>query len=127
MGEGPLDLDGTLTDSKVGITRSVQYALRCAGVDAADLATLTPYIGPQLQDSFVNLAGLSQADAIRAVASYRGVYFAETGIFEDVVYPRDPGVLGGAAGQRVAVGRRHLEADGLRRAHPRPLLTAHPL
>ncbi len=86
MDVGLLDLDGTLTDSKVGITRSVQYALRCAGVDVADLETLTPYIGPPLQDSFVALAGFSEADAIRAVASYRE-YFAETGIFENVVYP----------------------------------------
>lgn len=92
MGVGLLDLDGTLTDSKVGITRSVQYALRLAGVDVADSETLTPYIGPPLQDSFVTLAGFSEADAILAVASYRE-YFAETGIFENVLYPGIPECL----------------------------------
>jgi phosphoglycolate phosphatase len=104
MGVGLLDLDGTLTDSKVGITRSVQYALRRARVDVADLETLTPYIGPPLQDSFVALAGFSQADAIRAVASYRE-YFAETGIFENAVYPGIPECLEAlqAQGWRLAV------------------------
>lgn len=86
MGVGLLDLDGTLTDSKVGITRSVQYALRRAGIDVAEPETLTGYIGPPLQDSFVALAGFSEAEAIQAVASYRE-YFAETGIFENTVYP----------------------------------------
>ena len=83
---GLFDLDGTLTDPKVGITRSVQYALSSAGVSVADLDTLTPYIGPPLQDSFVALAGLSEADAMKAVAKYRE-YFTEEGIFENVVYP----------------------------------------
>lgn len=104
MGVGLLDLDGTLTDSKVGITRSVQYALRRAGVDVADSETLIPYIGPPLQDSFIALAGFSQADAIRAVASYRE-YFAETGIFENAVYPGIPKCLEAlqARGWRLAV------------------------
>lgn len=86
MGVGLLDLDGTLTDSKVGITRSVQHALRRAGIDVVEPETLTGYIGPPLQDSFVALAGFSEAEAIQAVASYRE-YFAETGIFENTVYP----------------------------------------
>jgi phosphoglycolate phosphatase len=104
MGVGLLDLDGTLTDSKVGITRSVQYALHRAGVDVADLETLTPYIGPPLQDSFVALAGFSETDAIRAVASYRE-YFAQTGIFENAVYPGIPECLEAlqAQGWRLAV------------------------
>lgn len=31
------DLDGTLTDPKEGITKSVQYALRAFGIDEPDL------------------------------------------------------------------------------------------
>ena len=34
------DLDGTLTDSKLGITRCVQYALKSLGIDEPDLDKL---------------------------------------------------------------------------------------
>ena len=48
--------------------------------------------------------GFSEADAIRAVASYRE-YFAETGIFENAVYPGVPECLEAlqARGWRLAV------------------------
>ena len=35
------DLDGTLTDSKLGITRCVQYALKSLGIDEPDLDKLS--------------------------------------------------------------------------------------
>ena len=42
------DLDGTLTDSKPGITRCVQYALHKMGIEEPDLDKLEPFIGPPL-------------------------------------------------------------------------------
>jgi len=36
------DLDGTLTDPKTGITKSVQYALEKAGIYENDLSKLFP-------------------------------------------------------------------------------------
>ena len=53
------DLDGTLTDSKLGITRCVQYALKSLGIDEPDLDKLECYIGPPLIDSFQRYHGLS--------------------------------------------------------------------
>ena len=47
------DLDGTLTDPKEGITKSVQYALKAMGVDEPDLDRLTCFIGPPLIDRCV--------------------------------------------------------------------------
>ena len=38
------DLDGTLTDPMVGITKSVQYALRHYGIIEEDLTRLIPFI-----------------------------------------------------------------------------------
>ncbi|MDE7286921.1 MAG: HAD hydrolase-like protein, partial [Lachnospiraceae bacterium] len=52
------DLDGTLTDSKEGITKSVQYALQKFGIKEPDLDKLEPFIGPPLKDSFVEFYGL---------------------------------------------------------------------
>ena len=42
------DLDGTLTDPKEGITRSVAYALSKFGIETPDLDSLRPFIGPPL-------------------------------------------------------------------------------
>lgn len=80
-----LDLDGTLTDPKEGITRSVQHALTRFGIPAPDLDLLTPYIGPPLEDSFVALAHLGRAQAREAVEVYRE-RFADVGVFENVLY-----------------------------------------
>lgn len=38
------DLDGTLTDPKEGITKSVAYALKHFGIDVEDLDTLCKFI-----------------------------------------------------------------------------------
>ena len=49
------DLDGTLTDPKLGITKSVAYALKSYGIEVEDLDSLLKFIGPPLKDSFVIL------------------------------------------------------------------------
>ncbi|MCK4673682.1 HAD hydrolase-like protein, partial [candidate division WOR-3 bacterium] len=42
------DLDGTLTDPKIGITKSVAYALAKLGITVDDLDSLVHFIGPPL-------------------------------------------------------------------------------
>ena len=60
------DLDGTLTDSGEGITKSVQYALAKLGIEEPDLDNLRKFIGPPLIDSFEKYYGFSRETAIRA-------------------------------------------------------------
>lgn len=79
------DLDGTLTDPKEGITKCVQYALKSFGIDA-DTDDLVDFIGPPLAESFSKYYGMSQEDALKAVAKYRE-RFSDIGIFENGVYP----------------------------------------
>ncbi|MBQ6706165.1 MAG: HAD family hydrolase [Clostridia bacterium] len=86
------DLDGTLTDPGLGITNSVQYALRQFGIDVQDRRELYPFIGPPLSESFVKFYGFTEEQAQEAVTQYR-VYFADTGIFENSVYPGIPELL----------------------------------
>ncbi len=86
------DLDGTLTDPKMGITKSVQYALRAYGIDEPDLDKLCPFIGPPLMDGFQEFYGFSPEKAREAVEKYRE-YFAVTGIFENEVYEGIPQML----------------------------------
>jgi phosphoglycolate phosphatase len=86
------DLDGTLTASGPGITRSVTAALDELRRPRLDEATLRRFIGPPLLDSFRDVAGLDEATALDAMVAYRR-YFVEYGMFENAVYPGIPGVL----------------------------------
>ncbi len=79
------DLDGTLTDSSLGIINSVKFALDKYGMDY-DEKNLYKFIGPPLIDSFVDMFGFSNEEARKAIKIYRS-YYAEKGIFENHVYP----------------------------------------
>ena len=79
------DLDGTLTDSKPGIVKGVQYALRCCGIDEPDLDKLTSFVGPPLYKSFMSYLECSEEDAKEVVECYRE-YYAETGLYENALY-----------------------------------------
>ena len=54
------DLDGTLTDSGEGITKSVQYALEKVGKPEPDLQKLRIFVGPPLWSSFRNMRELTK-------------------------------------------------------------------
>jgi phosphoglycolate phosphatase len=79
------DLDGTLTDPKIGITRSIQYALERLDKPVPTTDELTWCIGPPLLDSFAELTGDATL-APRALAFYRE-RFSDVGLFENDVYP----------------------------------------
>ncbi len=80
------DLDGTLTDPKVGICTCVQYALKEFGIEEPDLDKLEPFIGPPLKDSFMEFYGLTEEQAVQAIAKYRE-RFSTVGKFENEIYP----------------------------------------
>ena len=79
------DLDGTLTDPMMGITKSVRYALNYYGIEVKDLNDLLPFIGPPLRDSFKEYYGFDEAKANEAVEKYRE-YYKTDGIFDNKVY-----------------------------------------
>lgn len=79
------DLDGTITNPKEGITKSIQYALKKVGIEVEDLDTLTKHIGPPLKEGFMEIWEFDEEEANRLVTYYRE-YFAVTGIYENVVY-----------------------------------------
>lgn len=80
------DLDGTLTDPREGITKSVQYALKAYGIEETDLTKLEPFIGPPLVDSFMEFYGFTKEQATKAVEIYRE-RFAPIGVLENEIYP----------------------------------------
>lgn len=79
------DLDGTLTDPKEGICRSVQYALEKAGRRVPEIDELTLFIGPPLRDSFREFCHMDDTQTEQAVTDYRE-RFAEVGWKENFPY-----------------------------------------
>ena len=80
------DFDGTITDSGLGITRSVAYACEKMGVAVPDEATLRKFVGPPLMHSFMEYVGLDEDRATRAVGLYRERYNVD-GWRESKIYP----------------------------------------
>jgi len=80
-----LDLDGTITNPKEGITKSIQYALKHMGIEVENLDSLCKHIGPPLKDGFQEFWGFTEDEAVNAVAKYRE-YYSVTGIFQNEEY-----------------------------------------
>lgn len=78
------DLDGTLTNPKVGITRAIQYAMKQLGEPVEPMDALISFIGPPLAVSFAE-RGYDEEKTAQAIAYYRD-YFTKDGMFENDVY-----------------------------------------
>lgn len=80
------DLDGTLTDPREGITRSIAHALERMGIEPPPLDDLTFAIGPPLRATLATLIGDDSPAAVeRAIAHYRE-RFADVGLYENAPY-----------------------------------------
>jgi len=79
------DLDGTLTDPVIGITKSVQYSLEKLGIIEPNTEKLIGFIGPPLWESYKRYYGFDDSKSNLAVRYYRE-YFGAKGIFENVPY-----------------------------------------
>ena len=117
------DLDGTLTDSGLGVANGVLHALTAMGIEHPEADELRKYLGPPLWTSFNEFAGVAREDLPTAVKHYRE-YYNETGAYENSVYEGIRELLTelNAAGTRVAVATskvdyaavnilRHFELD----------------
>jgi phosphoglycolate phosphatase len=80
------DLDGTLTDPREGITRSIAHALEAMGVASPPLAELTFAIGPPLRPSLARLLGTESREAVERALGFYRERFGDTGIYENAVY-----------------------------------------
>ncbi len=116
------DLDGTLTESEPGITKSVQYVMEKTNRPLMDQATLRRFIGPPLMESFMDVAGMSEAQAKEAVSIYRE-RFSTLGWRENSVYAgiapllrslkRNGAYIAVATGKPLDFSRRIIDYFGL--------------
>ncbi|TDM12112.1 HAD family hydrolase [Macrococcus lamae] len=79
------DLDGTLTDPKLGITNSIIFSLNKLNIDAPDNDELTHFIGPPLSESYESSYHLT-GDRNHLAIDYYREYFADKGLYENKVY-----------------------------------------
>ena len=68
------DLDGTLTESGEGITKSVQYALERIGKPEPDLEKLKVFVGPPLMEMFMEYAQIDEETAMHSSPALRAPY-----------------------------------------------------
>ncbi len=117
------DLDGTISDPFVGISRSINYALETLSYESVDPETVRPLIGPPLNEIFEHLLGkLPEPEMLDLVDSYRERY-AEVGYAENEIYQDIPKSIASLAesGYRMGVctskredyARRIVEMFGL--------------
>lgn len=106
MSDRPLllvDLDGTITDSLDGISRSLHHALDAVGGRWDESRDIRSIAGPPMTETLASL-GLAGADLDRALAAYRERYDA-VGWKENAVFVGMDGLLDRLAtdGYRMAV------------------------
>ena len=93
MQELLFDLDGTLTDPRLGFVRSLHHALN-AGESAPSDDVLAMFIGPPLERTLRQLLGArAELELARAIERYDERYAAE-GAFENSVSPGTEAALG---------------------------------
>jgi len=80
------DLDGTLTDPREGITRSIAYALERLGVAPPPLAQMEFAIGPPLRASLARLLGTDSRETVEIALAHYRERFADVGLFENTPY-----------------------------------------
>lgn len=86
------DLDGTLTDPKEGIVNSVLYALKKVGIEELHIRELDSFIGPPIQQSFVERYNMNEGEVERAVFYFRE-YLKQSGLLENNIYEGIPILL----------------------------------
>jgi phosphoglycolate phosphatase len=94
------DLDGTLSDPKAGITKSVQYALEKMNKAVPDEEELKPFIGPPLHVSFSEYCGFDEWQTQTAIDYYRE-RFKRVGMYENELYEDVPHLLHTLNDQRI--------------------------
>jgi phosphoglycolate phosphatase len=84
------DLDGTLTDSRLGIVRCMRHALERLGAPCPGDDVLASHIGEPLSVTFAALLATEDRPRVeRAIALYRE-RFSVVGLYENHVYPDIP-------------------------------------
>ncbi|MFT5702501.1 MAG: phosphoglycolate phosphatase [Desulforhopalus sp.] len=118
------DLDGTISDPKDGIVRSLNFALSAHGFPSQDEYELSTYIGPPLDSTFKAITKSDNTELISSLITKYRVRYSDVGFSENVLYDgipealeqlsTNPGItLGICTSKRTDFAARILEYFGL--------------
>lgn len=93
------DLDGTLSDSALGIIRCLQYSLEKFNIVETEGDKLRHYIGPSLTETYTKIYGMNDEEAVQATEFYRE-RFEREGIKENVMFEGVGDLLAGLKAQK---------------------------
>ena len=96
-----VDLDGTLTDNYLGISRSISHALAAMGAAPVGEDVLRQCVGPPLRQVFPQLLGTADATIVETAIGHYRERFGSIGWAENVIYDGIPELLA------TLVGRGH--------------------
>jgi phosphoglycolate phosphatase len=85
-----LDLDGTLTDPRIGFVESINYALSGLGLAPVPPDTIAQHIGPPLEETLTILLGPQYSHHLESAVSLYAERYSTHGVFECTVYPGIP-------------------------------------
>lgn len=99
------DLDGTISDPFVGISRSINHALESLSYDTVDPERIRPMIGPPLTEIFEHLLGTLDADVMQELVDRYRERYASVGYAENQVYKEIPEIISqlSASGYRMGI------------------------
>lgn len=119
------DLDGTISDPKDGIVRSLNFSLTAHGFSSQDESELSTYIGPPLDSTFKAITKSDDPELIASLITKYRERYSDVGFSENVLYDdipdalaqlsANPGItLGICTSKRADFAERILEYFGLR-------------
>lgn len=99
-----LDLDGTISDPSLGVTRCFNHALQSHGFPTVLESVIAKEIGPPLDETFFKLTpGISASDVKQLIAKYRERY-ADIGYSENRLYDGIPEALEKLKNKNIVLG-----------------------
>lgn len=87
------DLDGTISDPFVGISRSINHALESLSYDAVDPERIRPMIGPPLTEIFEHFLGTLAQDVMQDLVDRYRERYATVGYAENQIYADIPDII----------------------------------
>ena len=99
------DLDGTISDPFVGISRSINYALESLDYNPVEPQRIRPLIGPPLTEIFEHLLGALPDPTLQDLVDKYRERYATVGYSENKIYEDIPGIITklAASGYRMGV------------------------
>ena len=98
------DLDGTISDPLVGISRCINHALEALSYDPVDPERVRPMIGPPLTEIFEHFLGTLPGKEMQDLVDKYRERYSTVGYTENIIYAEIPGIIAQLADSGYCMG-----------------------